>query len=140
MSLLNSITDYENFIYTIQQKYPEIKVSTLVLKRLGLATGYLIGKLSFEKDITLSVRELVDFDNGTIDGYSYEVGQGNKKLYYYDPQPHPDDPTLAATFPHHKHVPPNIKRNRIKAENISLDSPNLPFLIREIKENLLEGK
>jgi hypothetical protein len=48
------------------------------------------------------------------------------------------DPALAATDPHHKHIPPDIKHHRIPAPDLSLTTPNLPFLIREI-EQLLEG-
>nr|MBC8450537.1 hypothetical protein [Chloroflexota bacterium] len=32
--------------------------------------------------------------------------------YPYDPQPHPENPDLASTFPHHHHEPPDIKHNR----------------------------
>ena len=42
-----------------------------------------------------------------------------------------------STHPHHKHVPPNIKRNRIPAPEISFGQPNLPFLIEEIEANIL---
>jgi hypothetical protein len=49
-------------------------------------------------------------------------------------QPHPNDPSLASTDPHHKHVPPNIKRNRIPAPQMSFTQPNLPALIQEIEE------
>jgi len=40
-------------------------------------------------------------------------------------------------IPHHKHVPPNIKRHRIPAPGISFTAPNLPFLIEEIEQHLL---
>jgi hypothetical protein len=53
-------------------------------------------------------------------------------LRWYDPQSHPDDPTLAETFPHHIHEPPDIKRNRKPALDISFDTPNLPGLIQQI--------
>jgi len=35
-------------------------------------------------------------------------------LYYENPlfDLHPHDPALALTFPHHTHMPPDIKRNR----------------------------
>jgi hypothetical protein len=49
----------------------------------------------------------------------------------------PNEPSLASTHPHHKHVPPNIKRNRIPAPGLSFVQPNLPFLIEEIETNLL---
>lgn len=72
-----------------------------------------------------------------IQGYSYAVSRGEERLYWYDPQPHPNEPTLASTHPHHKHVPPNIKRNRIPAPGLSFAEPNLPLLIEEIQQNLL---
>jgi len=62
---------------------------------------------------------------------------GKEKLYWYDSWPHPNDPTLAATFPHHKHIPPNIKHHRIPAPKLSFTRPNLPVLIAEIERDLL---
>ena len=41
--------------------------------------------------------------------------------------------SLAATFPHHKHVPPDIKHHRIPAPDISFTRPNLPVLLQEIE-------
>jgi len=66
------------------------------------------------------------------------VQRAGDELYWYDPQPHPDDPSLANTFPHHKHIPPNIKRHRIPAPGLSFSQPNVPFLIREIEEMFLQ--
>lgn len=60
--------------------------------------------------------------------------QGEERLYWYDDFPHPNDPTLASTFPHHKHVPPDIKRNRVPAREMSFIHPNLPVIIQEIEE------
>jgi Family of unknown function (DUF6516) len=57
-----------------------------------------------------------------------------KRFNWYDDFPHPQDLSLASTFPHHKHIPPEIKRNRIPAPNISFTNPNLPFLLQEIEE------
>ena len=74
----------------------------------------------------------------TIDGYGYEVWQGKDKLYWYDAQPHPNDPNLQLTHPHHKHIPPDIKHNRIPARDISFTQPNLPTLIREIEQMIRE--
>ncbi len=73
----------------------------------------------------------------TIDGYGYEVWQGADKLYWYDSQPHPNDPSLASTHPHHKHIPPDIKHHRIPAPGLSFTQPNLTFLIHEIENTLL---
>jgi hypothetical protein len=82
----------------------------------------------------------LDFEQGVIQGYSYAVSRGAERLYWYDPQPHPNEPGLASTHPHHKHVPPNIKRNRIPAPGLSFVQPNLPFLIEEVEAELLTKK
>jgi hypothetical protein len=59
-------------------------------------------------------------------------------LTWYDSQPHPDDPSLATTDPHHEHIPPDIKHHRVPAPDLSFTQPNLPFLIQEI-EQMLSG-
>ena len=69
-----------------------------------------------------------------IDAYGYEIWDGEKKLFWYDSQPHPNDPALQNTYPHHKHIPPDIKHNRIPASEISFVKPNLPALILEIEK------
>ncbi len=95
--------------------------------------------LYFDKEVMLRVFEAIDFDDGRIEDYGYAVYHGDEKLYWYDCWPHPDDPFLASTFPHHKHIPPDIKHHRVPAENMSFEQPNLPALIREI-EALLPTK
>ncbi len=99
----------------------------------------MIGTVTFAKDIRLEVAEVVDFDAGHLEivQYGYVVRQGEERLYWYDSQPHPDDPSLAATDPHHKHVPPNIKHHRLPAPSLTFTRPNLPLLIAEIEQNLL---
>ncbi|MDM8517704.1 hypothetical protein QUF76_16020 [Desulfobacterales bacterium HSG16] len=47
---------------------------------------------------------------------------------------HPNDPFLQSSHPHHKHIPPNIKSNRIPAPLLSFTQPNLPVFIQEIEE------
>jgi hypothetical protein len=68
--------------------------------------------------------------------YGYEVWHGEQKLFWYDSQAHPNDPTLASTHPHYKHIPPDIKHNRIPAPGMSFSQPNLPLLIAEIEQML----
>jgi hypothetical protein len=55
------------------------------------------------------------------------------RMYWYDDFPHPGDVTLASTFPHHKHVAPDIRRHRIPALGMSFTRPNLAVLIQEIQ-------
>jgi hypothetical protein len=106
------------------------------------------------------VQEYLNFELGVIEGYGYEVSRAQTpvagphlpdaagycrasyahkdKLYWYDSFPHPKDPSLDSTKPHHKHIPPDIKHHRVPAPQLSFTMPNLPFLIREV-EGLLEG-
>lgn len=88
----------------------------------------------FANGLRLRMREEMDFEAGLIVSYGYEVYRGDERLYWYDDFPHPNDPTLAANFPHHKHVPPDIKHHRVPAPNMSFAQPNLPALLEEIEE------
>jgi hypothetical protein len=134
-----SLRDYEEFIYTLPQQFPVIILSTLVVYRRGARTGMVVGELFFNHGYRLSVRERFQQRNQSVIlmRYGYEVWRGEEKLYWYDPQPHPHVPELAATHPHHKHIPPDIKHNRIPAPGLSFTQPNLPFLIREIENACL---
>lgn len=87
----------------------------------------------FADDFRLRLREELDFDAGLITAYGYEVYRGDEKLYWYDDFPHPNDPSLASTHPHHKRIPPNIKRNRIPAPGMSFVQSNLPLIIQEVE-------
>jgi hypothetical protein len=68
-----------------------------------------------------------------ITAYGCEVYQGDERLFWYDDFPHPSDPALASTFPHHKHVPPDFRNHRIPAPGMSFTLPNLPRLVQEIE-------
>ncbi|MFN8486496.1 MAG: DUF6516 family protein [Caldilineaceae bacterium] len=152
-------TSYEQLIYSLPTRYSAIQISTLVIVPPGLDTAQLTGLLAFGNDIVLCVHELLDFQQGLIESYRYEVTRSlvpfsisplpdtaeycsitymhKEKLYWYDSWPHPNNPELAATHPHHKHIYPNIKHNRIPAPDLRFDAPNLPFLIKEIEADLL---
>lgn len=110
-----------------------------MFSRRGTTLARVVGEVEFGHEIRLVVRERLVFDRlpALIDGYGYEVWKGTAKIYWYDPQPHPNEPALASTHPHHKHIPPDIKHHRVPAENMSFDRPNLPPLIEEI-EALIE--
>lgn len=135
---LSSVEEYEKFLYSLQSTFPSIKVSTLVLKRQWQTVAILEGEILFAPDIRHFARERIDFARGRILGYTYDVWKGTEKIYWYDSQDHPNDPALLGTRPHHKHVPPNIKHHRIPAPHLSFTTPNLPFLIQEIVENILK--
>jgi hypothetical protein len=82
-------------------------------------TGIAEGEVSFSNGTWLRMREELDFDAGLIGSYGYEVYRREERLYWYDDFPHPNAPNLASTFPHHKHMLPDIKHNRIPAPEMS---------------------
>lgn len=153
-------TQYERLIYTLPTHYPSIRTSTLILVPPGLDTARLTGLVTFNDDLVLCVYELLNFQQGMIEAYRYEVSRccppfiesplpeateycragypGKEKLYWYDSWPHPDNPALAVTHPHHKHIPPSIKHHRIPAPDLNFTHPNLPVLITEIERDLLQ--
>ena len=131
--------DYEHFLYTLAQRFPSIQQTTLTFIRRGHSLARVSGEVHFAGGFLLVVLERLVFDRLPlhIEGYGYEVWRADEKLYWYDSQPHPNDPSLQSTHPHHKHIPPDIKHNRIPAPEMSFTQPNLPALIEEI-ESLLE--
>lgn len=138
-NLFRSPDDYELFLYTLTEQFPSIQQSTLVFERRGASLARVAGELRFTGDVRLIVRERVLYHRLplVIDWYGYEVWRRQEKLYWYDSQPHPHEPSLQSTHPHHKHIPPDIKHNRIPAPTMSFTQPNLPALIREV-ETLLK--
>ena len=139
MNPFQSLRDYEEFVYTLPQRFSAIVLSTLVVARRGARMVTLTGEVSFSKGYRLVVKERLTFDAGplVLEHYGYEVWRGEEKLYWYDSQAHPDDPALAVTAPHHKHIPPDVKHHRVPALELSLTYPNLPFLIEEIERLVL---
>lgn len=135
MNLLNSIEDYEELIYDLPNNYLAIEFSTLVSKRFGSSIAEVTGIIFFKKDVKLVVKELIDFRLGLIKTYNYEVHVSGEKQYWYDHQPHPNIASLQSTHPHHKHIHPNIKHNRIPAKNLSFSNENIGFIINEIITN-----
>ena len=130
---LNSLTAYSRFLADSFQR-PTIKHSTVAVWSDSPYTGVADGEVFFSSNIRLRIREELDFYTGLITSYGYEVYRGSVRLFWYDDFPHPNDPDLVSTYPHHKHVPPDIKHNRISAPNISFKRPNLPVLIQEVEE------
>lgn len=136
---LRTCEDYELFLYRLSEQFPLVRQSTVRYIRRGASLARVTGELFFDHSIRLVVRERVVYQRlpVVIDSYGYEVWCGDEKLYWYDSQPHPNDPALQSTEPHHKHIPPDIKHHRIPAMEMSFNKPNLPVLIQEI-EALME--
>lgn len=130
---LKSLANYSRFVSELVHR-PSVKHSTVVVWSDSRYTGIAEGDVLFLNGIRLRIREELDFDAGLVASYGYEVYRGADRLFWYDDFPHPNDQNLASTFPHHKHVPPTIKHNRIPAPEMSFVRPNLTVLIREIEK------
>jgi len=130
---LKSLTNYSRFVAGLLHR-STIERSTVTVWPDSRYTGIAEGDVFFSNGIRLRLREELDFDAGLITSYGYEVYRGAERLYWYDDFPHPHDPDLAATYPHHKHVPPDIRHHRVPALEMSFTRPNLPQLVREIEE------
>lgn len=130
---LRSLVEYSRFVAALLDR-PDIRRSTLVVWSDSPWTGTAEGEVFFRNGLRLRVREEIDFHAGLITSYGYEVYRDSERLYWYDDFPHPNDPALASTHPHHKHLPPDIKHHRVPAPGLSFSMPNLPLLLREIDE------
>jgi hypothetical protein len=135
---LRTPEDYELFLYTLPDQFPSIRWSTVTFVRRGATLARVAGELHFDQDLRLVIRERILYHRlpAIIDWYGYEIWQGEERLSWYDSQPHPADPALASTHPHHKHIPPDLKHHRIPASGMSFTQPNLPALIQEVEELL----
>jgi len=132
---LRTLEDYELFLYTLTERFPSIRRSTVTCVRRGASLARIMGELFFDHKVRVVIRERILYHRlpVVIDWYGYEVWEGDRKLCWYDSQPHPNDPTLQSTYPHHKHIPPGVKHNRVPAPEMSFSQPNLPPLIKEVE-------
>jgi hypothetical protein len=134
MNAFRSLPEYEHLLYTLQDRHAAVIASTLIIVRRGPGVAIVSGEVHVAGGRRLTVREVLTWDSGrvSIRSYGYEAWQGGEKIYWYDSQPHPNEPELASTAPHHKHISPDIKRHRVRAPELSFAAPNIPFLIDEL--------
>ncbi len=123
---------YDRLIYSLTDSFPEVASSSLHLYPNSSTTCFVRGSVWFRSGLELRVVEYLDLSDGELLAYSYTVFQGEERICWYDPQPHPEIPELSSTFPHHCHKLPNIKHNWHPAPGISFAEPNLSTLIAEI--------
>jgi hypothetical protein len=135
---LDDIASYSGFVYALRERHPFITGSTLTLAPIGATLAKLEGRIECQNGIHFEVWELVDFAAHSIRTYSYEIYREEEKLCWYDPWEHPEIPALAATFPHHKHVPPNLREHRVPAPGIGFVSPNLDVVLEDVRRDLLQ--
>lgn len=84
MNHLNSLVEYEEFIYSLPHQYPALVYSTLIVARRGAATATVRGEVAFSGGIRLVVSERLMLDDGVlrIVSYGYEIRRGAEKLYW----------------------------------------------------------
>ena len=128
---LQSLAEYSRFVAEVLSQ-PAVQRSTVTVWSDSPYTGTAEGEVWFAGGIRLRLREELDFDARLITAYGYEVYRDEERLFWYDDFPHPGDLTLASSYPHHKHVPPDIKHHRIPAPGVCFTRPNLPVLMHEI--------
>jgi hypothetical protein len=136
--VLSAIESYSQAIYAFLSMATTVRGHTIRIYPRGAWVGVMEGRVEFGQGVVLHVYERLDFARQRIAAYSYEVWQSQQQLYWYDPWEHPEDASLASSFPHHKHVPPDIKHHRVPAPHLSFTCPNLPSLIEEIERQVLQ--
>ncbi len=134
---LDDLTSYSAFVYALRERHPFVSGLTLTLAPIGATLAKLEGHIECQGEIHLEVWELVDFATHRIRTYSYEVYRGGEKVGWYDAWEHPEIPALAATVPHHKHVPLDLRANRVPAPGLSFDSPNLEVVLEDVRRDWL---
>lgn len=134
---LESLAAYSAFITETLQR-TSVLDSTVVVWSNGKHTAVAEGEVHLINDFRLRLQEELDFLRKRINTYGYEVYHHEKMIHRYDDFPHPNNRELTSTFPHHKHIPPNIGRNRIPALGLSFTKPNRPFMLDEIGSLFLQ--
>jgi len=134
--VLPTFEEYCLLIASLPNRFPSIRSSTLTPYTIGPFAAEVEGRLTFEAGYVLDVWELLDLSNHTIRSYSYELNRAGERVWWYDPTEHPGDSTLSSSYPHHKHIPPDIEHHRIPAPELSLTRPNLLVLIEEVERLL----
>ncbi len=128
---LQSLAEYSRFVAETLQ-HPCVLHSTVRVWSDSPFTGIAEGEVFCANGARLRMREELDFDAALITAYGYEFYRGDERLCWFDDFPHPNDPALASTFPHHKHLTPDIRHHRVPAPEMSFSKPNLPFLVAEL--------
>lgn len=135
--MLNNYDGYIVFLSTLFERFSSIEIVEFNAYLTSATECYSEGTIMFPNEIVLTFIEQIDFAARKLFKYGYTVSKADETLYYYDSQPHPDDPSLASNHPHHKHIPPDIKHHRIPAPDLSFERSNLEFIIHEIETTLL---
>jgi hypothetical protein len=132
---LDDIASYSAFVYALAERHSFVNNSTLALVPIGATLAKLEGTIECPGGIHLEIWELIDFAAKRIRSYSYEVYRSGEKICWYDSWEHPEISTLSSTFPHHKHLPPNLRDHRLPAPGISFEAPNLDIVLEDVRRD-----
>jgi hypothetical protein len=134
---LDDVASYSAFVYALAERHSFVISSTLTLAPIGATLARLEGVIQCQNRIHLEVWELIDFAARRIRTYSYEVYRGGEKICWYDSWEHSEIPSLASTFPHHRHILPNLRDHRVPAPGIRFESPNLDIILEDTRRDWL---
>jgi uncharacterized protein DUF6516 len=134
---LDDIASYSAFVYGLTDRHSFVTNSTLTLAPIGATLAKLEGRIECRDGIHLEIWELIDFAARRIRTYSYEVYLRNEKICWFDAWEHPEIPELAFTFPHHKHILPDLRNHRVPAPGISFEGSNLDVVLEDVRRNWL---
>lgn len=129
---LDDLASYSAYVYGVAERHASVIGSTLSLAPTGATLAKLEGRIECKNGIHLEVWELIDFASHRIRTYSYEVYRDGRKVCWYDSWPHPENASLAATFPHHRHLPPDLRHHRVPAPGITFSAPNLDVILQDV--------
>lgn len=134
---LEDIAGYSAWVYALAERHSFVTHSTLALTPIGATLAKLEGRIECAGELRVEVWELVDFSTRRIRTYSYKIYLSGGKICWYDSWPHPEIPSLATTFPHHKHILPNLREYRVAAPGIQFDAPNLDTVLEDVQREWL---
>jgi hypothetical protein len=134
---LEDIAGYSAWVYSLAERNPFVTHSTLALAPIGATLARLEGRVECPGGLRVEGWELIDFSARRIRAYSYEVYRGGEKICWYDSWAHPEIPALASTFPHHKHILPDLRDHRVAAPGIWFDAPNLDTVLEDVRREWL---
>ena len=137
-AVLDDIVSYSAFVYGLAERHPIVTRSTLVLAPIGATLAKLEGRIECQNEVYIEVWELIDFAARRIRTYSYEVYRAEEKICWYDCWRHPEISALAITFPHHKHIQPNLRDHRVPTPGISFESPNLDVVLTDVQRDWIK--
>jgi hypothetical protein len=136
---LDDIAAYSTWVYSLAERHPFVNQSTLALAPVGATLAKLEGHIECPAGIRVEAWELIDFAVRRIRTYSYEVYRRGEKICWHDAWEHPEIPALAPTFPHHKHILPNLRDHRVAAPGIRFDAPNLGIVLEDVRQEWLQS-